>query len=65
MRMKQISYPYQLKDPGIVLLGVEVRKDQSLDATRDEMLKTIDELSARPPTKEEVERASQGRNRIE
>ena len=48
---------YQLKDPGIVLLGAEVRKDQSLDAARDEMFKTIDELGAMPPTKEEVERA--------
>jgi zinc protease len=53
------GFPYQLKDPGIVLLGAEVRKDQSLDAARDEMLKTIDELGAKPPTKEEVERAKQ------
>lgn len=49
--------PFQLKDPGLVLFGAEVRKDQSLDAARDEMLKTINEAASKPATNEEVERA--------
>ncbi len=49
----------QWKDPGMAMFGAEVRKDQSFDAARDELLKTIDEVVGRPPTKEEVERARQ------
>ncbi len=49
----------QLKDPGMILVGAEARKDQPLEAARDEMLRTMDEVAAKPPTKEEVERARQ------
>jgi zinc protease len=51
--------PFQLKDPGMVFFGAEVRKDQSLDAARDDLLKTIDDTVSMAPTKEEVDRARQ------
>ncbi len=53
------GFRYQLRDPGMALFGAEVRKDQSLDAARDELVKTIDEVASRPPTQEEVDRARQ------
>ncbi len=50
---------YQLKDPGIVLVGADVRLDSSLEAARAELLKTLDSLVTQPPTNQEVERARQ------
>jgi zinc protease len=47
----------QLKDPGLVVFIVEIRKDQSIDAARSAMLATIDDLKAHPITKEELDRA--------
>ncbi len=54
-----LGFPIQLKDPGMVFFGAEVRKDQSLDAARDDLLKTIDDTVSMAPTKEEVDRARQ------
>ncbi|MEP6924103.1 MAG: pitrilysin family protein [Pyrinomonadaceae bacterium] len=48
---------YQLKEPGIGGFVAEVRKEDSLDAARDAMLVTVENFTATPPTKEEVERA--------
>ncbi len=53
------GFSMQLKDPGMLLVGAESRKDQPLEAAREELLKTLDELTAKPATKEEVERARQ------
>ncbi|PYQ93463.1 MAG: insulinase family protein, partial [Acidobacteria bacterium] len=53
------SFAMRLRDPGMLLVGAEVRKDQSLDVAKDELLKTIDELATRAVTNEEVERAKQ------
>lgn len=50
---------FQAKDPGVALFGAQVRLGDSLDAARDEMLKTIDAVMATPPTTEEVDRARQ------
>jgi zinc protease len=44
-------------DPGVFDAQAEVRRENSLDAARDAMLKTIDELIATGVTEEEVERA--------
>jgi zinc protease len=44
-------------DPGVFDAQADVRKDQSLDAARDAMLKTIDEVISGGVTGEEVERA--------
>ncbi|MEA2164999.1 MAG: zinc protease [Thermoanaerobaculia bacterium] len=49
-----------LHDPGFVVLAADVRQEQSLDEARQIFLKTIDDLKAAPPTKEEVDRARTG-----
>jgi zinc protease len=51
----------QQKDPGMLLLIAIVRADASLDAARDALLATIDDVRANPITAEEVERA---KNRV-
>ncbi|HXF04670.1 MAG TPA: pitrilysin family protein [Blastocatellia bacterium] len=51
------GFAFQLREPGVVLLGAEVRQDASLDAARDALLQTIEEFAKTPPTAEEVERA--------
>jgi zinc protease len=50
---------YQLKDPSMVLFDVTVRKELSLDAARDELVKTLDSTAASSISKEEVDRARQ------
>ena len=47
----------QLRDPGLVMFIAVVRTDASLEAAREAMLATIDDLSTNPITSEEVERA--------
>ena len=47
----------QLRDPGAVIFYAMVRKDASLDAARDAMFATLDDIKAHPITAEEVERA--------
>ena len=51
------GYNFQLHDPGVVMMGAEVRKEDSLEDARSAFLKTIDEIRKDPPTSEEVERA--------
>lgn len=51
----------QMKDPGMLVLIAIVRADGSLDAAREALLATIDDLRENPITTEEVERA---KNRI-
>ena len=51
------GFNFQLREPGVALFGAEVRQDASLDAARDGLLQTIDEVATKPVTKEEVERA--------
>jgi len=53
------AFPYQLRDPGMVFFGAELRMESPLQPARDELLKTIDAVSTTPPTKEEVDRARQ------
>lgn len=49
-----------LHDPGLMVLFAEVRKEQSLDSARDTMTQTIEEVAAKAPTAEEVDRARTG-----
>ncbi|MFY9611769.1 MAG: pitrilysin family protein [Blastocatellia bacterium] len=49
-----------MHDPGLMVLFAEVRKEQSLDSARDSMIQTIEEVSAKAPTAEEVDRARTG-----
>ena len=51
----------QLREAGVWLLLMEVRKESSLDDARDTLLATVDAVSKTPFTSEEVERA---RNRM-
>ncbi len=51
--------PWQLHDPGVLVAGAEVRKEQSLPEVRDRLLKVVEEFGENPPSVEEVERARQ------
>ncbi len=51
------SWDAALKDPGFLFIYADVLKDKSLDKAKDAMLGTIDELSTKPVTAEEVERS--------
>jgi zinc protease len=51
------GFNFELREPGIAVFGAEVRQGDSLEAARDILVQTIESLSTRPPTKEEVERA--------
>lgn len=51
------AYVYQWKEPGLLMSYAQVLKDKSLEDAMNTLRKTIDELPANPPTKEEVERA--------
>src|SRR5690606_11522445 len=51
------AQPMQSKDPGLLMLIAIVRADASLEAARDALLATVDELRERPITAEEGERA--------
>jgi zinc protease len=51
----------QLKEAGMLLVMIEVRKESSLEDARDTLLSTIEAVRTTPFTNEEIERA---RNRI-
>lgn len=51
------GFAFQLREPGVVLLGAEVRQEASLEAARDTLLQTVEGFTKTPPTAEEVERA--------
>jgi zinc protease len=55
------SFPVLFGEPSLMIFGAEVRQESSLDEARNALLTTIEEITKRPPTKEEVERA---RNQI-
>ena len=48
-----------LKEPGVLLAGVEVRREGDLDEAVEAMLATLQGLDDEPPTAEEVDRAKQ------
>ena len=45
-----------LHDPGFIIVSASLKTDQSLDEARQILLKTVEGVTAEPPTKEEVER---------
>ncbi len=51
------SWDAGMKDPGFLFIYADVLKDKSLDKAKDAMFNTIDELSTKPVTAEEVERS--------
>jgi zinc protease len=46
-----------LHDPGFLMLQAEVRQESPIDDAQKTMLSTLDDAVAKPPTKEEVDRA--------
>jgi zinc protease len=48
---------YQLREPGLLTFQAQVRGGGSLEATRDTLLKTVEEMATAPPTAAEVDRA--------
>jgi zinc protease len=51
------SMGFQLQhDPGLVQVSATLAQDQSLDAARDAVYKTLDEIVKNPPTEAEVDR---------
>jgi zinc protease len=51
------GFDLQLHDPGLALFIAQLRKEDSLEAAREALLKTIEDVAAKAPTAEEVERA--------
>jgi zinc protease len=47
----------EMHDPGFIQAVVRLRQDQSLDEAKQILLKTVENLAAEPPSKEEVQRA--------
>jgi len=51
------AFAFQLRDPGVLLANVQVRKEDDLAKATEAMLETLHSLVDEPPTDEEVERA--------
>lgn len=51
------GFGVQGADPGLLMIGSQLRKDQSLDEAKKAMFATLDEVVKEPPSKEEVDRA--------
>ena len=54
------GFNFELKEPGFGIFGAEVRKENSISEAQDILTKTIENIAANPPTKEEVDRAKAG-----
>lgn len=54
---QQYGYSFTTKDPGYVYFAVEMLKEKSVDDARAALLGTLDSVTVKAPTKEEVERA--------
>ncbi|GAB2601138.1 M16 family metallopeptidase [Spirosoma areae] len=54
---QQYSQLFMTKDPGYVYFAAELLKEKSLDEAKAALLGTLDSVTVRPPTKDEVERA--------
>ena len=48
---------FQLREPGVFIFSAQVRKDGSIEEAKDILLKTLDEMTAKPANEEEVNRA--------
>jgi zinc protease len=47
----------EMHDPGIAMMTVQLRQEQSLPEAQEILLKTVENFASEPPSKEEVERA--------
>nr|WP_229247951.1 pitrilysin family protein [Dyadobacter sandarakinus] len=53
----EFGFSFQLYDPGIVLFGAEILKENSLEEARKAFVATLDSSAVLKPTAEDVERA--------
>jgi len=53
----QWGFAPSLKEGGFIYLNADVRKENSLDDAKDQMMATLDNLITNPPTQEEIDRA--------
>lgn len=51
------AFGFQLREPGVLILGAQVRQEDPMDSARVAMLQTVADLTTTPPTAEEVDRA--------
>ncbi|MGQ0508491.1 MAG: M16 family metallopeptidase [Myxococcaceae bacterium] len=51
------AFNFQLREPGVLLASADLRKEDNLDAARTTLLATTEELAAKAPANDEVERA--------
>jgi zinc protease len=51
------SFPFIFGEPSLLIVGAQVRQEDSLDAARNAMLPVVEDIAKTPLTKEEVERA--------
>ncbi|WP_235297881.1 M16 family metallopeptidase [Portibacter marinus] len=51
------SFAPALKEGSFIYINADVRKENSIDSAQNIMLKTLDELTTKPPTEDEIERA--------
>jgi zinc protease len=54
-----LGYPLLGLDPGLQIFGAVVKKGDSVEAVRDDLVKLVEEFGNTPPTKEEMDRARQ------
>ncbi|NEU68196.1 M16 family metallopeptidase [Spirosoma agri] len=54
---QEYGYSFMTKDPGYVYFAAELLKEKSLDDARKSLLGTLDSVSIKAPTKDEVDRA--------
>ena len=51
------SFAMALHDPGLMMFGVQVGREKSLEAAQEALLKTVEEVGQSPITEEELKRA--------
>lgn len=54
---QEYGYSFMTKDPGYVYFAAELLKDKSIDDAKAALLGTLDSISVKTPTKDEVERS--------
>lgn len=54
------GFNFELREPGFGIFGAQVRKEDSIAEAQEILTKTIENIAANPPTKEEVDRAKTG-----
>ncbi len=51
------NFPYIFGEPSLLMVGAQLRQEQSLDDARSALLDVVEQVAKTPVTKEEVERA--------